>query len=90
MIKAAALAALGAIGLASAATAIPAQAAPLPLIAASYGCGPGWHPDGWGRCVPNAYFYGYWGGPRFYGPGFHGRFVDRDHFHGHFHGHGRW
>ena len=35
-----------------------------------WGCGPGWHPNPWGRCVPNrrpVYFYGggyghHWGG----------------------------
>ena len=26
-------------------------------------CGPGWHMNPWGRCVPNRRFYG----PRFYG-----------------------
>ena len=90
MIKTAALAAAGAIGLASAATAIPAQAAPLPLVHASYGCGPGWHPNGWGRCVPNAY-YGYWGGPRWGHPyyrGFYGHWGHRAWGHGHW-GHRR-
>ena len=31
-----------------------------------YGCGPGFHPNPWGRCVPNGYGYGY-GYPRGYG-----------------------
>ena len=66
------LAAVGALGLASSGLAMPANAAPLPLIKAGYWCGPGWHRDYWGRCVPNAYSD--------YGPtfvfGFHGR--DRD------------
>ena len=32
-------------------------------------CGPGWHINGWGRCVPNRRFYrayGYYGPPRFH------------------------
>ena len=33
----------------------------------SWGCGPGRHPNPWGRCVPN------WGGPRYYhGGGYYG------------------
>ncbi|MDQ0396440.1 GCG_CRPN prefix-to-repeats domain-containing protein [Labrys monachus] len=38
-----------------------------------WGCGPGWHPNPWGRCVPNrrVIYYGgprvhYYGGPRYY------------------------
>jgi hypothetical protein len=83
------LAAMGALGLASASVAaLPAAAQPLPLINADYWCGPGWHANGWGRCVPNyGPYYGYWGGPTFVlgfhgGRGFHG---DRD-FHGGFRG----
>lgn len=32
-------------------------------------CGPGWHINGWGRCVPNRRVYrayGYYGPPRFH------------------------
>ena len=72
MKRVALLAAVGALGLATSALAMPANAAPLPLIKAGYWCGPGWHLDYWGRCVPNAY-----GGPTFVF-GFHGR--DRDDF----------
>ena len=43
---------------------------------AAYGCGPGWHPNPWGRCVPNARVY--YGRPVYYGhsvyyrhPGWH-------------------
>ncbi len=81
------LAAMGALGLASASiAALPAAAQPLPLVKADYWCGPGWHMDAWRRCVPNyGYDYGYYG----YGPtvvfGFGGGFHDRD-FHGGFRG----
>jgi hypothetical protein len=89
MKKLVALAAVGALGLAStAALSTPANAAPLPLINASYWCGPGWRPDAWGRCVPNYYGWGYWA-PGFYGRGFHGGFRDggfRGGFHGGFRG----
>ena len=48
---------------ASALTTAPvAPAASVLLQQASWGCGPGWHPTPWGRCVPNArpvYGYGY-------------------------------
>jgi hypothetical protein len=75
MKKLVALAAVGALGLAStAALSAPANAAPLPLIQASYWCGPGWHPDPWGRCAPNVSVYGYWGpGPGWgwYGHGYY-------------------
>lgn len=43
-----------------------------------WGCGPGWHPNPWGRCVPNrrVVYYGgprhYYGGPRYYGHRAHG------------------
>ncbi|HLI65342.1 MAG TPA: hypothetical protein VKU90_03170 [Caulobacteraceae bacterium] len=74
--KAVALAAIGALGLVSAAApAIPAQAAPVYVqtIKANWPCGPGWHLNYWNRCVPN---YGYYyGGPSvFFG------FGDRDDF----------
>lgn len=30
----------------------------------AWGCGPGWHPNPWGRCVPNVPYYGWgWGRP---------------------------
>jgi len=81
------LAAVGAIGLASASiAAIPAAAQPLPLVQADYWCGPGWHLNAWDRCVPNyGPYYGYYGPTfvfGFHGGGFHG---DRD-FRGGFRG----
>ena len=39
----------------SATSALPAASL---LLDVRYGCGPGWHPNPWGRCVPNRY-YGY-------------------------------
>jgi hypothetical protein len=58
-----ALTALATIGLA-----VSAQAMPLApfgshdsdVIRVWAGCGPGWHPNSWGRCVPN-YSRGYYG-----------------------------
>ncbi|UDL92391.1 hypothetical protein LGH82_14890 [Mesorhizobium sp. PAMC28654] len=35
----------------------------------AYGCGPGWHPNPWGRCVPYrrvVVYPGYYYGPSFY------------------------
>jgi hypothetical protein len=77
---------LAALGLAGAAlfgagqaSAMPMSAAPGALAASAietvrFGCGPGWHPNPWGRCVPNAraYYYGrpmvrpYVARPRYY------------------------
>jgi hypothetical protein len=60
------LAALGLAGAAiigaSQASAMPMAATPGALAAGAietvrYGCGPGWHPNPWGRCVPNARAY---------------------------------
>ena len=31
----------------------PGLAASSPIEQAAFGCGPGWHPNPWGRCVPN-------------------------------------
>jgi hypothetical protein len=76
-IKLAAVAALGLCGLALAAgpsSAMPmataAPAAPTSAQPVAWGCGPGWHPNPWGRCVPNGPVY-YWHGPVSYGWGWH-------------------
>jgi len=57
--------ALGIVGAGTAAQAMP-LAAPADgasgITTVAYGCGPGWHPNRWGRCVPNRW------GPRAYGP----------------------
>ncbi|RWM03689.1 MAG: hypothetical protein EOR68_05495 [Mesorhizobium sp.] len=71
--------AIGGTAAASAASAMPiAPAAPAHAIIehVAWGCGPGWHPNYWGRCVPNRRVvypgYYYWGGPRVYvGPVWH-------------------
>lgn len=45
------------------------SAAPLPIETVGWRCGPGWHINGWGRCVPNRRVYrayGYYGPPRFH------------------------
>ncbi|MEI9402278.1 GCG_CRPN prefix-to-repeats domain-containing protein [Mesorhizobium argentiipisi] len=71
--------AIGGTAAASAASAMPiAAVAPSPALIehVAWGCGPGWHPNYWGRCVPNRRVvypgYYYWGGPRVYiGPAWH-------------------
>lgn len=45
---------------ASQASAMPFGQAPSGGVAieqAAWGCGPGWHPNRWGRCVPNRPVY---------------------------------
>jgi hypothetical protein len=51
----------------SAMTLAPRTPASSPLVQdVRWGCGPGWHPSPWGRCVPNRRVY--YGGPvRYYG-----------------------
>ena len=62
---------------AGAASAMPlaptAPAGPAVVQDISWGCGPGWHPNPWGRCVPNApVYYGWgWHRPVRYGWGWH-------------------
>ncbi|CDX45667.1 conserved exported hypothetical protein [Mesorhizobium sp. ORS 3359] len=72
--------AIGGTAAASAASAMPiapvAPPAPAMIEHVAWGCGPGWHPNYWGRCVPNRRVvypgYHYWGGPRVYiGPVWH-------------------
>lgn len=65
---AAAMAIGGALWTVQAANALPlaplAKSSAAPLVEqVAGGCGPGWHPNPWGRCVPN------WRG----GPGYYGR-----------------
>ena len=75
-----ALSLVGAIGLAASATlasAAPAVPGPVQpgsnIVLAASGCGWGFHPDRWGRCIPNRYGYyrprPYW--PGYYGGGYH-------------------
>ena len=71
--------AIGGTAVASAASAMPiapVAQAPAMVEQVAWGCGPGWHPNYWGRCVPNRRVvypgYYYWGGPRVYiGPVWH-------------------
>jgi len=75
--------AFGILGAASAVQAMPIAPtkAPSAIITVAGGCGPGWHPNRWGRCVPNRWRrapiyrgYGWYGPPRYYrGPGWHHR-----------------
>jgi hypothetical protein len=51
---------------ANAAPVVPSPANETNVVQVAGGCGPGFHPNRWGRCVPNRYsYYGhhYWGGP---------------------------
>jgi hypothetical protein len=61
LVLAAALAAGGLVATAQASSAMTlapqAPAASSLVQDAAYGCGPGWHPNPWGRCVPNARYY---------------------------------
>jgi hypothetical protein len=41
---------------------IQAPAAPIETV--GWRCGPGWHVNPWGRCVPNGYGYGGYYAPR--------------------------
>jgi hypothetical protein len=63
---------VGALGMATAAMSanaapvVPSPANDTNVVQVAGGCGPGFHPTRWGRCVPNRYsYYGhhYWGGP---------------------------
>ena len=73
----AAVALVGALGLAfvsaTSAHAVPAVPGSVPeasnIVLAAGGCGPRFHPNRWGRCVPNR--YGYYG-PRPYWRGYYG------------------
>jgi hypothetical protein len=71
---------IGGVALAAAASANAAPSVPAPvsqqnIIAVAGGCGPGFHPNRWGRCVPHRSSYyradprwGYYGGGDGYGP----------------------
>ena len=76
-------------GVAASANAAPAVPAPQPtsnLIQVSGGCGPAYHPNGWGYCVPNHYGYpvGYGG---YYAPHYGGPYYGGGYYH---HWHHRW
>ena len=68
----AALAVTGTAATVAASSAMPLAplAAPALVEHVAWGCGPGWHPNPWGRCVPNrvvVYPGYYWHRPAFYG-----------------------
>ncbi|TPN89614.1 hypothetical protein FJ987_08805 [Mesorhizobium sp. CU2] len=69
--------AIGGTVAAGAASAMPTAPVTAPAVVehVAWGCGPGWHPNYWGRCVPyrRVYYPGYyWGGPSIYiGPAWH-------------------
>lgn len=85
---------LGSLGAAGAARAAPIRPAPLhagagDLARVGYWCGPGFHLNPWGRCIPNVRrFYG--PGPAFYGPRFYGRRRFYRHYSYHWHRNYRW
>lgn len=68
----AALAVTGTAATVAASSAMPQAplAAPALVEHVAWGCGPGWHPNPWGRCVPNRVVvyprYYYRPGPAFY------------------------
>jgi hypothetical protein len=45
-----------------------AHATGAPIETVGWRCGPGWHVNPWGRCVPNGYGYGGGYGGGYYGP----------------------
>jgi hypothetical protein len=75
------LALAGVTASANAAPAIPNLAAPTNLVQVSGGCGPAYHPNPWGYCVPNHYAYGYGYG---YGGGY-GPHYGWGYYHPHWH-----
>jgi hypothetical protein len=42
------------------APAVGAQTATAPIETINWPCGPGWHANPWGRCVPNRYYRPYY------------------------------
>jgi len=68
----AALAVTGTAATVAASSAMPLAplAAPAVVEQVAWGCGPGWHPNPWGRCVPNRVVvyprYYNWHGPAYY------------------------
>ena len=85
-ILASALFAAGLLCLTSTAQALPAAPgmnAPTAVTDVGWRCGPGWHVNRWGHCVPSRRFYRphrYWGPPRFHWHRHHWR--PRHHYHG--------
>ena len=73
---------------AQAAPAIPHGPAPISatLMQVSGGCGPAYHPNPWGYCVPNHYAYGYGYGGGYGGwHGYYGPHYGWGSYHPHWH-----
>jgi len=91
-ILASALFAAGLLGIASTAQALPAAPitdAPHAITEVGWRCGPGWHINRWGHCVPNRRVYRpyrYWGPPRFHWHHHHHHWRRHHWRHHHFHG----
>jgi len=80
------LALAGVAASANAAPAVPNLPQSSNLIQVSGGCGPGYHPDSWGYCVPHYYgnsgwYGGYYGA--YYGTPYYGGYYPRRHHHWH-------
>jgi hypothetical protein len=79
------LALAGVAASANAAPGVPNLPAPSNLIQVSGGCGPGYHPNGWGYCVPNYYrtpvWHGGYGYGPYYGGVYYGGYYPRHHRH---------
>ena len=69
------LALAGVAGSASAAPAVPNLPQASNLIQVSGGCGPGYHPNGWGYCTPNYYAPAWYGSGYGYGPYYGGAYY---------------
>jgi hypothetical protein len=77
-----------AAGLTAASGASAFTPAPLPSAGAAIeevagGCGPGWHPNPWGRCVPHRYGGGYGFRDPYWGGGYYGHRRHYDGWGGH-------
>ena len=72
------LALAGVTASANAAPVVPNMTPPSILVQVSGGCGPAYHRDGWGYCVPN--YYGYPGWYGYYRP-YYGGYYHHGHHH---------
>ncbi len=59
-----------------------AQVATAPIETVGWRCGPGWHVNPWGRCVPNRYYgYGYGYGRPYYHRHYYHPYYHRHYYH---------
>ncbi|MGO8739372.1 GCG_CRPN prefix-to-repeats domain-containing protein [Rhodoblastus sp.] len=63
------------------APAVAAQTATAPVETVGWRCGPGWHVNPWGRCVPNRRVYY----RPYYRPYYHRHYYHRGYYHRGFH-----